>query len=288
VSFLETPRFPEDVSHGMSGGPGWLTRIAAVASGWESRNVEWAAARAEYDIAFGVRTQAQFDLVLAFFRAVRGRAHGFRLKDWADYTCTSANGALLAVTGSPGVYQFGKWYLAGALSEAREIRKPVVGSWAVYRNGSPVTVGASPGSVSVDDTTGRATFVPNATAALSGITQADPGVITSVGHPFNNGDLVGITGVAGMTEINGQTGTVTKITADTFHLGIDTSAYAAYTSGGTASKYGLAADDLYWVGEFDVPVRFDTDKLQAVAMDEGASGALLFSWQSVPLVEIRT
>ena len=40
--------------------------------------------------------------------------------------------------------------------------------------------------------------------AISGITQADPGVITAVGHDFVNGDEVYIDDCVGMTELNGQ------------------------------------------------------------------------------------
>lgn len=41
-----------------------------------------------------------------------------------------------------------------------------------------------------------------------------------------------------------------------------------------------------WSGEFDVPVRFDTDTLQWRVVDKGADG-LLYQIESLPLVEVR-
>lgn len=42
-----------------------------------------------------------------------------------------------------------------------------------------------------------------------------------------------------------------------------------------------------WAGQYDVPVRFDTDHLSARAVDKAPDGTLLLAWDSVPIVEIR-
>jgi len=52
--------------------------------------------------------------------------------------------------------------------------------------------------------------------------------------------------------------TIAGASGSTFNLGVNTTAYGAYTSGGLASKYAQPADALTWSGEFDLPVRFDT------------------------------
>jgi hypothetical protein len=84
--------------------------------------------------------------------------------------------------------------------------------------------------------------VLSASTNITGITQADPGVITSVSHGLSTGDEVYIADVAGMTEVNGQFYTVNVLTADTFEIrdidtnDIDTSGFTAYSSGGTVSK----------------------------------------------------
>lgn len=71
-------------------------------------------------------------------------------------------------------------------------------------------------------------------AVITGITAANPGVVTAVAHGFATGDIVSLSEIVGMVQLNGQTVTVTKLTADTFSIGVDTSAYTAYSSAGVA------------------------------------------------------
>lgn len=73
------------------------------------------------------------------------------------------------------------------------------------------------------------------TATISGATQANPCVITATAHPFVNGDLVKISGVVGMTQLNGNVYTVAGAATNSFQLsGINSTGYTAYSSGGTA------------------------------------------------------
>jgi hypothetical protein len=53
---------------------------------------------------------------------------------------------------------------------------------------------------------------------ITGATQANPVVVTAVAHGRSNGDQVYITGVVGMTELNGNYYTVRNKTDDTFEL----------------------------------------------------------------------
>lgn len=72
---------------------------------------------------------------------------------------------------------------------------------------------------------------------ITGITRANPAVVTANAHGFSNGDKVLIQSVAGMTEVNNRWFTVANQTANTFELsGINSSSYTAYSSGGTASE----------------------------------------------------
>lgn len=82
---------------------------------------------------------------------------------------------------------------------------------------------------------------------ITGLTKANPGVVTSNAHGFSNGDSVYITGVGGMTQVNGRFFTVANVTTNTFELsGVDTSAYTTYTSGGTVARvYTLATTYLH-------------------------------------------
>lgn len=68
---------------------------------------------------------------------------------------------------------------------------------------------------------------------ITAATAANPCEITATAHGFTNGQKVLISGVAGMTQLNGNFYTVAGATTDTFELsGVDASAYTAYTSGG--------------------------------------------------------
>jgi hypothetical protein len=80
-------------------------------------------------------------------------------------------------------------------------------------------------------------LLTEATTAITGITQANPAVVTAASHGLSNGDRVFIVSVAGMTEVNNKEFTVAGATTNTFQLsGIDSSAFTAYSSGGTVGK----------------------------------------------------
>jgi uncharacterized protein (TIGR02217 family) len=150
MGFVEV-QFPTDISYGSSGGPEYATDIVISQSGYEQRNINWSQARARYNVAHGVKTKAQLDELVAFFRARKGRAYGFRFKDWTDYVAS----AQVIGTGNGVVTQFQlkKLYTSGAVDEWRTIRKPVSGTVQVYKNGVLQSSG-----VSVNATTGLVTF----------------------------------------------------------------------------------------------------------------------------------
>lgn len=73
---------------------------------------------------------------------------------------------------------------------------------------------------------------------ITGISQAATAVVTSAAHGYSNGDLVLLSDILGMEELNGNTYTVANAAANTFELsGVDSSGYEAYVSGGEARKY---------------------------------------------------
>jgi hypothetical protein len=79
--------------------------------------------------------------------------------------------------------------------------------------------------------------------AISTITQADPGVVTTGSvHGLATGDEVHIDGVVGMTEANDQRYIVTVLSTTTFELqdtaksNVDTTGFTAYSSGGTVYR----------------------------------------------------
>jgi len=253
MTFLETPRFPANVSYGATGGPGYKTNIVIVNSGHEKRNITWAVARASYDVSHAARTKEKLYELIHFFRSVKGRAYGFRFKDWSDYQVSDGEGFLGdgVADGLLTSYQMIKKYETGVLSEERTINKPVQGTVTVYRNGAPVTEGAAPGNVTIDYTSGLVTFIPdeaevinaNIARTIIGITldsDGNPIIETSVAHGFVAGDKLKTESVGGMIQLNGNYYDVLNVPDGTHvTLDVDASAFGAYTSGGTITKYGI-------------------------------------------------
>lgn len=120
----------------------------------------------------------------------------------------------------------------------------------VYRNGLQVLTGAA--------------------KTITGVTRANPGVVTSAAHGFSNGQEIYIDNVGGMTQLNARNFIVANATANTFTLkdafgtDIDTTGFTAYTSGGSADtiyeistpyveadlfdlRYAQSADTMYIV-----------------------------------------
>ena len=80
-------------------------------------------------------------------------------------------------------------------------------------------------------------ILTEATTNITGITQANPAVVTAASHGLSDGDRVFIKSVAGMVEVNNLEFTVANKTTNTFELsGINSSAFTAYSSGGTVGK----------------------------------------------------
>jgi len=102
--------------------------------------------------------------------------------------------------------------------------------------------------------------------ALSAATQADPVVITAVGHTYIDGDQVRIESVVGMTEINERFFTVRNPVGNTFELedlfgnSVDGTGFTAYSSGGSVqsvftvvSPYNAAQlFEFQWAGEGNI------------------------------------
>jgi uncharacterized protein (TIGR02217 family) len=150
--------FPEDISYGSSGGPGFNTTIIELSSGHEQRNVNWSEAKATYEAQHGVKTRAQMEELIDFFYARNGKAYGFRFKDWADFSLVTE---LIGVgDGTNKVFQVIKTYEPAGYPYVRTIRKLNPGSITVYNNAVDVT-----GSVTIDNNTGIITF---GTAPLAG------------------------------------------------------------------------------------------------------------------------
>lgn len=109
-----------------------------------------------------------------------------------------------------------------------------------YYHGYVVTTTMSAAAVTLQDGN-----TINGVATAHGttvITKANPGVFTcAAAHGLTTGDVVTLTGVAGMVEILGTTRyTITVIDATSFSIGVDTTTYTNHTAGtGTVNKVNL-------------------------------------------------
>lgn len=95
-------------------------------------------------------------------------------------------------------------------------------------------------------TTNRLDYL-GTTLTITGISNANPGQVTcSAAHNLGDGDQVFIYGVEGMTSVNCTEYTITSTGANTFTIGIDTSALPAYSSGGTVQHIYTGTNENFW------------------------------------------
>ena len=161
------------------------------------------------------------------------------------YKCISNNGGAASTvmpTGtSTGILTTGdgySWKYMYTASAARRIK------WETI-NWIPVeTLGSDDGSdqwdvqtAAVDGTIDRIGVTAGGsgytTPVISGITEANPAVVTATGHGITNGTIVHIKDVVGMTEVNDLNFTITYIDANSFSIGVNSTGYTTYGSAGT-------------------------------------------------------
>ena len=141
------------------------------------------------------------------------------LADVSDITINSdpTTGFVITQTGA-GLATGNEFYVYGVVGQ----------DWI---NDRKWTVGATvtANTLSVD------TDITSFGSAITGITQANPAVVTAAAHGFSDGDIIYIVDVSGMTEVNNLQYTVANSTTNTFELqGVDSSAFTAYSTGGYA------------------------------------------------------
>jgi uncharacterized protein (TIGR02217 family) len=165
TSFHEV-RFPTGISRRASGGPERRTDVVALASGHEERNSRWAHSRRRYNAGYGVRTLDELHALINFFEERRGRLHGFRWKDHADFkscppqsTVEPTDQLIGTGDGVTETYQLSKSYGEGETAYGRPITKPASGSVRVAVDGEEKSVGID---FTVDEQSGVVTFLPGA------------------------------------------------------------------------------------------------------------------------------
>lgn len=115
---------------------------------------------------------------------------------------------------------------------------------------------------------------------ISGVTRANPAVVTVTGHGLSSGDKVRIDNVVGLnikdaksvSSINGKVFTATVIDANTFSIGIaiDSSIYFPYVSGGQARKLVSTISGLDYLEGESVAIYADGADHPAQVVSSGA------------------
>jgi uncharacterized protein (TIGR02217 family) len=137
--------FPIEIGAQASVAPTFSTNVVTSASGYEARNVNWSQARLRFDAGPGVRGDAELETLIAFFRARRGPAVGFRFRDPYDFSSSGMTGvpaasdqAIGTADGMTTRFELVKTYGSG---EQRRITRPVAGSVRVAVDGSELVSG---------------------------------------------------------------------------------------------------------------------------------------------------
>jgi len=93
-----------------------------------------------------------------------------------------------------------------------------------------------------------------ATVAITGLTNADTGVITTaLAHGYSTGDKIYITAVTGMTEVNNKIYTITVLSPTTFSINLDTTSLTAYAGGGTTAVTDVTTDRVMGITRYNQP-----------------------------------
>ena len=238
--------------------------IVTTSGGQEYRSLVHPFPVRKFDVSYLLDNDKTYAELQAIYHRAHGRFAGFRARCFDEW---SSNGRVGTPTAfdqpmglvSAGVYQLRKLYgtdkAAGATGYAyREIRKPVSGTVRVAIGATEIRAD----DWSVDATTGRVTFDADKTTAITAITKAASAVLTVGANSFIVGESVQVSGVVGMTQINGMRALVTARDTTTITVAINSTAFSTYTSGGVVHTRPQPGESVTAGFEFDFPVRFNT------------------------------
>jgi uncharacterized protein (TIGR02217 family) len=161
-----------------------------------------------------------------FYLGVGGVRDSFRLRDPDSALSAGIDEALGGGDGVKLAFQL----LRSFGSYTHTITKPAAGTVVPKIAGVIQTT-----RLSVNASTGLLTFSANLTGAITGATSANPCVLTKTAHGLNTGDSVRLSTFTGAwAALNGTRQVVTRLTANTFSIPVNATAFAAYAGNGGA------------------------------------------------------
>jgi len=153
--FIETPRFPVEISAWAKGGRAFKTNVIETYGGNEYREATWVFARGQWDVQEAFRTSNPSNAYavqafISFFNACMGQLYGFRFKDWKDYQADATTGFFQMIDSTH--FQMYKKYAISPLEYDQIIQKPV-SSTVTVTGGTGATVDYTTGIVTVSSGT---------------------------------------------------------------------------------------------------------------------------------------
>src|SRR5574343_1425272 len=233
ADFLEEVLY-STVKYGSSWQDEYNVNVVETSGGSEYRSLIHPFPKRTFSLDFELATAAMWPNIIDLSHRAHGTYAGFRA--WCIDE-DSSNGALGTPTAfdqpmglvSAGVYQLRKYYgLAGTAGAAgypyRTIKKPQTGTTLVAIGATAIRSA----DWSVSTTTGQVTFAADRTFTITGITQASQAVITATGHTLVTGQSVQMSGVAGMTQMNGQRALITATATNQITVAINSTSYSDF------------------------------------------------------------
>lgn len=139
VEAFDDVRFPVAIGREASVEAEFSTAIVTSAGGFEQRNSDWSDARMRFDAGPGVRGEAELSELIAFFRARRGAAIGFRFEDPFDH---EADLQLIGIgDGIATDFPLIKTYGDPGSGQVRRITRPVPASVQLFVDGGERVTG---------------------------------------------------------------------------------------------------------------------------------------------------
>lgn len=149
-----------------------------------------------------------------------------------DYRAQVLQGGLAAVTGMPATLKKALGNITGV--------QPTLISVQQQTNGWEVIVGGTGDPYQIAFAIFRSvpdiTALTGSTLVVSGITNANPGIVTTnLNHGYVSGQVIQIAGALGMAGINNVNFIATVVSQTSFSIGINTTTLGTYTGGGVVT-----------------------------------------------------
>ena len=263
ADFLEELLFTT-VRYGSSWQDDYLVDVVPTSGGQEYRSLIHPYPKRTFTLDYELDLSSMWADILDLYHRAHGTFAGFRALCHDEDSSNGSTGTPTALDQpiglvSTGVYELRKYYglagIAGATGYPhRKIKKPQSGTVLVGVG----TTAIRSADWSVVTTTGIVTFAANKAITITGISKAAQAVISTANtQGVVSGQSLGISGCAGMTQINGMRALITSVSTNvSVTVAINSTAFSIWTSGGVANTNPQVGESVTAGYRFHFPVRF--------------------------------